>query len=207
MRYSLLTLVLLFVSSCGTLSTDVLVDKDMLLTHQSDMMELEQAIAYCKGQQWPSVCCNAYAHAVTLLPRTNKVATVVLDLDMTLMQGHQFNEWLLRKGVGYSAGRQYAYLTCNDLPAVPGALDFIKKIQNLGYTVVFVTNRKPLLQKATRKNLIHLGLGDIPVLYRTAEKSKKGRLSSFPNVVMTIGDKDADHLEGALHVYLPNPLY
>jgi len=211
MRVSMLVVLLVaVVGGCGSLPVDSeSIDTSLILTHQSDMVDLENAIAYCSGEHYSVVCRMAYEYGLSLLPaEVSRPATVVMDLDMTLVQGHQFNGWLLEKGLSYSAGRQYAYLTCNNLPPVPGALAFVKEVQTRGYTVVFVTNRKPLLRKATRKNLVHLGLGDITVLYRTAERSKLGRIASLSNVVMSVGDKDGDHpLEEVPHVFLPNPLY
>ena len=90
---------------------------------------------------------------------------------------------------------------------MPGARGFILYAESLGFTIGFVTNRKESLSVVTATHLDHYGLGHIPVLFRTGTKVKRDRIDSFTNVVMTVGDKDNDHLEGAQQVYLPNPLY
>ena len=182
-------------------------DASTLLSTQCDTLPIEHGISYHTSPTYYATCTNAYAYASTLLTPTTTPSTIVMDLDETLFSGVGLNEYLYREGLSFSYDRQLAYMDTHVYTLVHGALPFIRHAQSLGYTIVFVTNRKPMHKAPTMKHLSYYGLSDMDVLYRTDVKDKAPRIASLTNVVMTIGDKDNDHIPGITNVFLPNKLY
>lgn len=181
-------------------------DSSLLLHKEMDKMDFTDAKAYIESPEYHDVCTNAYSWASFML-HTVKDGVIVMDLDQTVLAGLSFNTWLVESGQSYSFELQLEFLRKHDLELMPGALEFIQGAESRGFVIMFVTNRKPALTTVTEKNLAHHGLGHISVTYRTAESDKSTRLEAIPEVVMTIGDKDNDHMTGVFNVLLPNPLY
>jgi len=192
----------IFLASCGTGY-----DADLLLTDEMEKMDWADAEAYTQSPEYQNVCLNAWRYAEHLLASCEEGGTIVLDLDQTVFDGVGFNSWLAERGLGYSLERQVEYMEAHVYDLMPYAMEFITWAQAAGWKVAFVTNRKPALTKATEWHLAHYGFGHIPVLFRTGERDKTSRIQSFPNVVLTIGDKRGDSVEGIPHVFLPNPIY
>ena len=203
MRYLALLVILL----CGICVGCADYNEDLLLHDEMEKMDWADAYAYTQSQVYEDTCLSAFGYAKATLEKSSEKGTVIMDLDQTIFDGVGFNSWLERRGESYSLDLQVEYMEAHVYDLMPGALEFIGWAKGQGYRLAFVTNRKPILTKATEWHLRHYCLSDIPVLYRTGEKDKTSRIMSFPNVVLTIGDKRGDSVEGIPHVYLPNPIY
>lgn len=94
---------------------------------------------------------------------------VVMDLDETVIDMSAYRVYLTKTGSDYTPDSWNAFLQyLADHPqacrAVPGALDFIQAAQQLGFTVVFISNRTQPFLQATVRTLEHLGVRSGPRL-------------------------------------------
>jgi acid phosphatase len=83
---------------------------------------------------------------------------VIMDIDETVLEHSFYQAELVRRGISPNSRMWRDCVLKYRMPAVPGALEFIKYAQSRNVTVFFVTNRELELQDATRRNLNELGI-------------------------------------------------
>jgi 5'-nucleotidase (lipoprotein e(P4) family) len=71
----------------------------------------------------------------------DKPPAVVLDIDETVLTNLPFNTALINHGTGFDAAAWQAWVMTAQAQALAGAQEFIRKARQLGYRVMFITNR------------------------------------------------------------------
>ena len=100
---------------------------------------------------------------------------VVLDVDETVLDNSAYQARLILDGETYDTASWNAWANEAAATAVPGALAFTRHADSLGITVIYLTNRRAVVEDATRRNLIDLGFP----------------LSEGTDVVLTRGETEA----------------
>jgi 5'-nucleotidase (lipoprotein e(P4) family) len=175
--------------------------------------------------EYRACCCTVYESAEfrleamlkTALPKPAKPA-VVMDLDETVLDNSAFQTFLLKNNLEYT-GELWADFEQNypqDVTLIPGAKHFIDCAENLGVTVVFISNRSELNRQSTKGALQRL-LGTDPTtpidrLYlRTKDgsfdkSSRREEVAAKYEVLMYFGDNLRDFSESFRSEKLPrNP--
>lgn len=98
-------------------------------------------------------------------------AAVIMDLDETVLDNSGLEAYLTRSGEEYSDQAwtdwvEFQGRTPAAQRSVPGAVPFIGRAQQLGFQMVFLSNRSVHSEEATRSTLAGLGLDDYELLLR-----------------------------------------
>ncbi|MDP8237146.1 MAG: HAD family acid phosphatase, partial [Candidatus Erginobacter occultus] len=106
---------------------------------------------------------QAYLNAINrvkVLAEGKKPGTwcVVLDADETIISNVQFQAEQAAKGEGYSRDAWNAWCQRMEATALPGAIEFLTEVRNLGGKIIIVTNRQAPLGEPTVKNLEKVGI-------------------------------------------------
>jgi len=159
--------------------------------------------------EYYAICEQTYALAydrVAALAEASagdKTLAVVMDLDETVIDNSGFQAYLYRNRATYSEEVWEAYVRYqSEAPgprAVPGAPEFISRIEQLGVTVVFISNRSESSRQYTLRTLSRLGIdtggAEARVLLRTTTSSKAERRQLAANryeIIAWFGDNLAD---------------
>lgn len=159
---------------------------------------------------------------------------VIMDADETVLDNSMYQQ--MRGGRGYSSATWQAWVKSEKAVALPGSIEFVRRVHALGGTVSIVTNRESTVCIETEQNLKSVGLNVDQVLCKPAgpnddknprfDAVKSGvgpsKLSAM-RVVMWLGDNIKDFpgasqqvRKGGVSAYaevgktwfvLPNPLY
>ncbi len=128
---------------------------------------------------------------------------VVMDLDETVIDNSAYQTYLTRAGENYSDETWEAYVQYQseepEPKAVPGAVEFISRTQDLGVTVIFISNRNQTSRAETLQTLERLGIdisdAEDRVLLRTDTSSKTERRETSAGryrIIAWFGDSLAD---------------
>ena len=162
---------------------------------------------------------------------------IIMDIDETVLDTGRFQSHLVKNRTRFSTAVWREWMSHNDPPAVPGALDFISFAQARGVTVFFITNRDQATEAATRRHLGAVGIElptDIDTVLCANERADwgidKGRRRRFlgqtHRALMLFGDDLGDFISeyrnspaarfkepfkhsfwGTKWFMLPNPMY
>ncbi len=162
-----------------------------------------------------------------------KPACVVLDVDETILDNSFYQGTLFEKGEIYDDKTWDEWVMMAKAPALPGVVEYLKKVRDLGVEPIFITNRRSHLVEATVENMEKVGIPVDPkfIVGRDKIHSKELRRTRFGkdcNIVQLIGDNLSDfsddynstNLEerkdqvrqnksnfGTRYILLPNPMY
>jgi 5'-nucleotidase (lipoprotein e(P4) family) len=159
---------------------------------------------------------------------------VILDADETILDNSEYERRRFIADSGYTDASWLAWVNERAAAAVPGSVDFTKRVRALGGRVVIVTNRADSLCAPTRANLASIGVDADAVLCQPPGESDKNprfdrvargsAASGLPplRIVEWLGDNimDFPHLTQAVrndpaqlndfgkrYFILPNPMY
>ncbi len=82
---------------------------------------------------------------------------VVVDIDETVLSNARYEAWLINQGVFHSGKRQKLWADAALAPALPGAVDFLNEVKEMGGEVFYITNRKDNTRDGTLQNLKNQG--------------------------------------------------
>ena len=127
-----------------------------------------------------------------------KAPAVVLDLDETVINnyGNAINDLVTR--TGYTKEKFNEWALKEEATIIPGADDFLKKADELGVEIFYITNRYPNEVEATANNLKKLGLpyaDEAHILVRGESSNKAERVakvSETHDILMFVGDNLGD---------------
>lgn len=165
--------------------------------------------------------------------RTAGSWAVVLDADETVLDNSLFQLRLTRSGQTYDERIWNEWVREEAAPPLPGAVEFVALVRELGGRVVIVTNREEVVCDETRRNLAAVGVTADVVLCRgeTSDKNprfdrvRRGLDTGIPpvDVLMFVGDNIHDFPAGSQELrdageaalrevgrkwfVLPNPMY
>lgn len=159
---------------------------------------------------------------------------VALDVDETVLDNSTYQAERAALGLGYSWQSWRSWVNRREAEALPGAVPFLRRVQELGGRVALVTNRRALECPPTEENLEAEGVPYDVILCRTAESDKGPRWEMVEegtaspdlpplDIVMWVGDNIHDfpgldqelRLEGEealgdfgdAYIVIPNPMY
>ncbi len=202
---------------------------------------LPNDIAWVMSADTYRACCQqAYLNAISrlkVLAEGKKPGTwcVVLDADETVLSNVRFQAELAASGSGYSRNAWNSWCQRMEATAIPGAIEFLTAVRELGGKIIIVTNRQAPLHEPTVKNLEKAGIPFDLCLNREGvykdDRSKvrrrrdieEGKLplgSGMPKleILMLAGDQTHDLYEdqsfeevkdrfGTDLIIIPNPMY
>lgn len=159
---------------------------------------------------------------------------VILDADETVLDNSEYQRRRAMLDSGFTDPTWTAWVNERAAVAVPGAVDFTKRVHSLGGRVVIVTNRTLDVCDATRANLKSIGVdADMVLCQGPGESNKNPRFERVQNgtavsgvpalkVVAWVGDNIQDFPGmtqaarndpaalaefGKRYFVLPNPMY
>jgi 5'-nucleotidase (lipoprotein e(P4) family) len=192
-----------------------------------------------RSAEYRAITNQTYAAAgsrlVELAPAISGTAWgVILDADETVLDNSAYAMRRARVDSGYTEESWSAWVRDTAATAVPGAVEFTRRVHGLGGRVVIVTNRADSLCALTRVNLRRVGVdADLVLCQPGAQTDKNPRFEAVERgtasptlpalvVVEWIGDniQDFPHrtqsvrddpgawaLFGTRYFALPNPVY
>ena len=160
-------------------------------------------------------------------------ACVVLDIDETVLDNSYYQGSLYQKAENFSPKTWDEWVVLSLAPALPGVVNYLNKVRDLGVEPIFITNRASYLIDATIVNLEKVGIEVSRKFIVGKDKihSKELRRSRFQNscrLIQLIGDNlsdfsddyDGDSIDkrkkqvqqksdllGTRYILLPNPMY
>lgn len=169
--------------------------------------------------------------------RAPQTWAVIMDADETVLDNSPNEEESDSLHQGFSDARFVAWVRRDAARALPGAVDFTRRVHELGGSVAFVTNRADSLCADTKRTLAQAGITADEVLCQTGPTGDKNPRfqaietgtppSTLPKltVVMWLGDNIQDFPAptgaqsirsapdsafapfGDVYFVLPNPMY
>ena len=159
---------------------------------------------------------------------------VILDADETVLDNSMYAVRRMRVDSGYTEESWSAWVRDTAATAIPGAVEFTRRVHELGGRVVIVTNRADSLCALTRVNLRRAGFDADLVLCQTGPQTDKNprfeavergtaspslpaltvvewlgdNIQDFPRLTQAVrSDPAAYALFGRRYFALPNPTY
>jgi 5'-nucleotidase (lipoprotein e(P4) family) len=189
--------------------------------------------------EYRALALQTYGTAAAHLPELTRAVpaqswAVILDADETVLDNSEYQRRRAVIDSGYTPATWNVWVNERAAAAIPGAVDFTKRVQALGGRVVIVTNRSLDQCDATRANLAAIGVSaDAVICQPQGEGDKNPRFQKVQNgtavpglpaltVVEWVGDNILDFPRlsqasrndpaalaefGARYFILPNPMY
>ena len=133
----------------------------------------------------------------------DKMPAIILDVDETVLDNSPFQARTILKGLSYPNG-WVEWVNEENAEPVSGVKDFLLYAKKKGVKVFYVTNRIHILEKATKSNLIDLGLPfdeDIDVLLMrdengwTSDKTaRRNLIAEDYRILLLVGDQLTDFI-------------
>lgn len=147
----------------------------------------------------------------------NLPPAVIFDIDETVLDNSEFQGWLALHRAEFKAGDWDRWGRQGRAGSIAGAVEFIQHLQDLGITVIFITNREcsrradsasPCPQEAdTIENLSAVGISGIPenqVLLKNEfadwgsdKTTRRTYVAEKYRILMLFGDDLGDFISGA----------
>jgi 5'-nucleotidase (lipoprotein e(P4) family) len=163
----------------------------------------------------------------------NKKRAVIFDIDETILDNSVGGAREIKSGYSWQENHFADWVKLKQAVAIPGALDFIKFLQERQVEIFYITNRAPEMFNDTYDNLVAQGfpIKKTNLMMLTPDHSKEGRrleVQKKYEVVLLVGDNLSDFnkefdkkmvkernastdkmrdLFGQKYIILPNPLY
>lgn len=163
-------------------------------------VELSEGVAWVATDPgWAEEAREVYAEATAYVEdvaarRPAGTWAVALDLDETVLNNVQYQVGLEQTGGTFTAESWHRWTEKREATLVPGAKDFVERVNALGGHVAFVTNRADSEQLWTEENLADLGLtrhDDFRVLqtraYPEGSSNKTPRFDLIPALLAAQG--------------------
>jgi acid phosphatase len=83
---------------------------------------------------------------------------VIIDLDETVLDNRPFQRRLIQEGLEFDKEIWNEWVNESRAEAIPGAVEFLRYVNERGVEIFYVTNREHAVERATRENLAALGL-------------------------------------------------
>jgi acid phosphatase len=195
--------------------------------YASAMSHLERALA---DRQWSAL--PEQKENFQQLP-----PAVIMDIDETVLDTGHFQSQLVKNRARFSTAIWRDWMSRNEPPPVPGALEFISLAEARGVTIFFVTNRDQATEAATRRQLNAVGIklpAHIDTVLCANERpdwsidkgSRRRFIAQSHRILMVFGDDLGDFISeyrspppartdhalkhsfwGSRWFMLPNPMY
>ncbi|HLE57096.1 MAG TPA: HAD family acid phosphatase [Rhodothermia bacterium] len=132
---------------------------------------------------------------------------VILDVDETVLDNGRYQARLLMRNESYASESWLDWVLEERATPIPGALEFTRRADAAGVTVIYLTNRRGNMEEATRRNLTDLGFpidttfdvvltrGERPEWSRGEKTSRREFVAEHYRVIALIGDNLGDFVE------------
>jgi 5'-nucleotidase (lipoprotein e(P4) family) len=132
---------------------------------------------------------------------------IILDVDETVLDNTAFESRLIRDNDYYRNENWLPWCREAKATAIPGARDFLKRAEELGVKIFYVTNRGMEIEQATCENIINQGLpldttGDYMLTkgeredWGSDKTSRRKWVADSHRVIMLFGDNFNDFAPG-----------
>lgn len=149
-----------------------------------------------------ALCYQAYNIALDRLKNLEKQNerpfAIISDLDETVIDNSFYNAMLIEKDQDYSKESWREWVLLENAKALPGAIDFFKRVKEMGIEIFYISNRSDSEKTATINNLKKLDLPNADtsfVFLKTNSSGKEIRrkkvLKNY-DVVLYMGDNMSD---------------
>jgi len=156
--------------------------------------------------EYSAVAMQTYAAATERIEeiaaeRDPRGLAIVLDIDETVLDNSPYQARLVRDNTSYDSDSWGAWVEERAAEPIPGAPEFIARARDLGFAVVYITNRKADRREHTLANMRAVAdpkVADSAILYRgergwTSDKqARRDAVSTRAEIVMLIGDDLGD---------------
>lgn len=97
------------------------------------------------------------------LPGSQRPVAIVLDLDETVIDNSGFQAYVVKHNAGFSDGLWDTWVEFQGVnekagPAVPGAPEFLRKVEEMGVTPIYISNRTVGQEESTTRVLERNGI-------------------------------------------------
>jgi predicted secreted acid phosphatase len=116
--------------------------------------------------EYIALCVQMYQlarHALIdrLRSRTFRHPAVIFDLDETVLDNSAYAAWQIQAGTNFDETTSWkAWCNAGQSGAVPGAVEFVRFVEESGVTPIFITTRLNETRLGTARNLVKLGVLD-----------------------------------------------
>lgn len=191
-------IIILIMSS--TLSHQTLFSEEVLNEKESLMAALWQQTS----SEYRALCYQAFNVArdridIDLTKEWAKPRAVIIDLDETTIFNVKYNATDVIREQEYPK-EFYEWIASGDATLIPGAGEFLEFIDEEGYTIFYVTNRRDESTDITLQQILYLQLPQAyreNLLMRGTDHTKQGRRDKVNEdyvVILYIGDNCVDFL-------------
>lgn len=159
---------------------------------------------------------------------------VILDVDETVLDNSLHERRLADRNESFTEGEWARWVRERAATAVPGAVEFLRKVHTMGGRIAIVTNRADSLCGPTRDNLRSVGIEADVVLCQPGKESDKNprfaevqngtaapgvpaltvvewlgdNIQDFPNLAQAVRTVTGGYADfGVRYFLLPNPMY
>lgn len=144
-----------------------------------------------QSKEFPLITSYLYQQATQSLKERQLPKTpwlVIMDVDETLLNNSDYNKRLDLTGGSYTSDSWRAWVQEKNATAIPGAIEFVKTVIELGGQLAFVTNRNHLDDGDTWQNLVSVGFPiDAQNTCLTGKRPQDKKAIDHKNI---INDKD-----------------
>jgi len=174
-------------------------DAVALSIYQGAAAALEMGV---EDVSWTALAEQAGQAGYTDLP-----PAVVLDVDETVLDNGKYQARLLMRNESYSSESWLDWVLEERATPIPGALEFTRRADAMGVTVIYLTNRRGNMEEATRRNLTDLGFpidstfdavltrGERPEWSRGEKTSRREFVAEHYRVIALFGDNLGDFVD------------
>lgn len=232
--------ILLSVHICS--AQDVTIPKEQNPQYKLNEQNVMGLVWMRSSGEYRALCYQAYNAALRAVEDAvenadcySKPLAFVLDCDETILDGTAFNSTFVGTPYSYSYAIFSDWVRENRDVAIPGAVDMLNKIDELGVSIFYVSNRSEDIMEESQKNLLSLGFpqvdsehvlffrkGDHKKIERRAAINEKyhviaymgDSMTDFPLELEGKGSEESKHVAdihsddfGTKFIILPNPVY
>lgn len=164
--------------------------------------------------------------------KPGELMAVIVDLDETVFDNSPYMARLVKSGADYEEESWSSWVSEGKADLVPGAYDFLKKVESRGVEVFYISNRKTELMGATLESMVENDLpfadeGHVLLMSEGPDKTqRREEVGSNYKVLLLVGDQLTDFTQDLeqfsmdlpefdavmdsvsnYFVLLPNPMY
>ena len=144
-------------------------------------------VAEMQFDRWSDIL-EKRADGKAYLPGAVRPVAIVLDLDETVIDNSGFQAFCAKNGVGFNDDLWAAWVEFQGYneqagPAVPGAVEFLRKVEAMGVTPIYVSNRSVGQEEPTarvlERNSINVADIEQRMLLRLPPQEEQARAESI----------------------------
>lgn len=128
---------------------------------------------------------------------------IILDLDETVQRTTDYTAWLMQESQAHNDSLWREWVEREISMPVPGALEFCRKADAMGVTVLYVTNTRQQMLEATYQRLVKGGFplrdGKASLYLRTDtgdKSSRRAQVARTHRILLIFGDDANDFATG-----------